>query len=107
MMSTEEERREDAKREAWESAHPSEPCPACGHPSLITTAHLPATRIDPACWTGYCTCAERNRKYREGATECQECGLSVSDLHDPQYFNDTIEGMRCDCQCHCGCGFET
>ena len=33
-------------------------CPKCGCASLLTTETWPATLVDPACATGYCTCAQ-------------------------------------------------
>lgn len=75
-------------------------CPECGHDSLVVMQALVATRIDPACWAGYCTCGEQNREYREGLAECPDCSLLVSDIHEP----DSAE--ECDCECHCGCAAE-
>lgn len=84
-------------------------CPECGHDSLMVTQALVATRIDPECWSGYCTCAKRYAEPHPYG--CLECGPTVSDIHEPCYCEmcDTEGGCGepCDCQCHCNCGFET
>lgn len=89
-------------------------CPDCGHDSLVVTEAMVATRVDPACWSGRCTCAERNREMREGRAECPECGLTASDIHEIidcycGMAHESIETLEngCDCECHCGCEFET
>lgn len=85
-------------------------CPECGHDSLVVTEAMVATRVDPACWSGRCTCVDRNREQREGeALGCAEC----VDVHELLYcdecwdYHDSFEGLECDCECHCGCDFET
>jgi len=134
-MSDDETRREDAKREVWESTHPLATCPGCKHESVVITSSLSATRIDPACFTGYCECAKRNREIAEGREQCAECGERVSDIHTGRcqgcgtyvdYQGRTDHGVldlfqrvptrcgpiappteTCSCDCHCRCGFET
>jgi len=134
-MSTDEERREDARRETWEDANPLAACPTCHHESFRITSSLPATRIDPACFTGYCTCKRRNAEVAAGREQCEECGPNVSDIHygrcqgcgaDIYYQGRADHGVlnlfervparcgpidppteTCDCACHCQCGSET
>ena len=83
-------------------------CPQCGHDSLVVTEALVATRIDPACWSGRCTCADATAMDR---TECPDCVSSVSDIHEPEFdrhgFPVWEEHNPCDCPCHCECKFET
>ena len=83
-------------------------CPECGHDSLVVTQALVATRVDPACWAGRCTCEDATAM---DGTECPDCGLSVSGIHavcDCELC-DSEGGCSepCDCECHCTCEFET
>lgn len=55
-MSTTETLQYDADMEI-RSGH-LETCPKCSCRSLVTTQELRATRIDPACSSGYCACRE-------------------------------------------------
>lgn len=55
-MSTPDTLRHDADMEV--RAEPLPTCPECGCASLVTTQSYPATRIDPACSSGYCVCRE-------------------------------------------------
>lgn len=87
-MSTLTERREDAKREAYEPDY--ETCPDCGHASAVVTRYLCATRLEPAEVDLRCTCLDR-RKYRGG--DLQPC--PSHDESDPP------------CEECCSCEWET
>jgi len=63
-------------------------CPDCGHDTLVVTEAYSATRMEPACWLGRCTCADND--------DCAAC-----------WEEDEPDRPDCECECHCNCQFET
>ena len=78
-------------------------CPECHHDSVVVTQAMVATRIDPACWAGYCTCGSDFQEAKQhGLLPCRDC----ADDHDPRYCDEPLTDETCECPCHCQCQFE-
>ena len=96
-MSTLETLRRDAELEAREDTGLAE-CPKCGDFSLVTTEKWPATLVDPACATGYCTCRES-----EMLSVC--CGAPEHpDVED--FCSACNEGTGWERECEAQCTYE-
>ena len=71
--------RREHRRTEFEAEIEARGCPDCGHDSYVVTQAYPATRVDPACWEGHCTCYDMvgvcDDNCIEGEDEelCQDC----------------------------------